>query len=197
LASASIFTGSALKNCALVGFVVLSLVVAAFAVGVGFVDISSKSVSMGRVDNDVESLSSRVPLWQQLLDEFASKRLLAGYGYGAFWTPDHLIEVEQAQGWGPGYAHSSYIDLLLSVGAIGTILFIVAMTAAFFRATQLEAWHVASGFGFIAMVIACVLADGALETTFGSTSLMSFFGICAVSYTVLATPISQTGRKMT
>ena len=32
------------------------------------------------------------------------------------------------------------------------------------------------------MVIACVLADGALETTFGSTSFMSFFGICAVCY---------------
>src|SRR5205814_4897364 len=109
---------------AFIWLLALALTSAAFALGVGFFELSSNSVSMGRVDNDVESLSSRVPLWQQLLGEFVSQRPLAGHGYGAFWTPDHITDVADTQGWGPAYAHSIYIDLLLSIVLTGTVVFV-------------------------------------------------------------------------
>jgi O-antigen ligase len=188
VASVSILTGSVAKNRAWIGLLALVLTTTAFAVGIGVIGVSSKSISMGREDNEVESLTSRLPLWEQLLGEFVSRRPLAGHGYGAFWTPDNITDVADTQGWSPGYAHSTYVDLLLSIGLIGTLLFVATMATAFVHAVRLEIWYAVAGFGFIAMMIAYLLADGALETTFGSTSFMSFFGICAVCYVLFAAP---------
>lgn len=138
--------------------------------------------SMGRVDHDLGSLTGRVPLWQELVDVYASQKPLAGHGFGAFWTPDRIEDVAESQGWSPAYAHSTYIDLLLSIGLVGAILFVAAIVPALVRAARLEARFPAAGYGFIALLLACILVDGVLETNFGATSFMSFFGSCAVIY---------------
>jgi exopolysaccharide production protein ExoQ len=144
-------------------------------------------ISMGRVDHDLGSLTGRIPLWQELLDVYASQKPVAGHGYGAFWTPEHIDDVAASLYWSPAYAHSTYIDLVLSIGLIGAILFVLAIASALVRSVRLETRYPAVGYGFIALLLAYILLDGTLETNFGATSFMSFFGSCAVVY-VLCSP---------
>lgn len=151
-----------------------------FAAGLGVSSFSTDWASMGRADHDMWSLTGRVPLWENLIEEYVRYKPFAGYGYGAFWTPTHITEVAESQYWSPAYAHSAYIDLVLSVGLIGASLFVSAMILALVRVTRLEFRNVNSGYGFIAMLLGCILLDGTLETTFGSTSSTSFFCICGI-----------------
>ncbi len=78
--------------------------------------------------------------------------------------------------------HNTYIDLLLNIGLIGTVLCLSAMVLVCFRATRLEQRLPNAGYGFIAMLVICGLAAGLLETTIGYTWYMSFFGICGVAF---------------
>jgi exopolysaccharide production protein ExoQ len=137
------------------------------------------------------SLTGRVPLWQELIDQYARHKPLAGHGYGAFWTPVHIDEVAASQGWSPAYAHSTYFDLLLSIGMIGMLMFVCLMISTLVRAAYLEGRYANCGFGFIAMLIGCILLDGTLETTFGNTSFTSFFCICGVCYALTSAAQSR------
>jgi len=146
----------------------------------GALSADASWVAMGRQDNEVDSLSSRLPLWEELIGNYATRQPIGGYGYGAFWSPPRIFDVARTQGWNPAYAHSTYVDLLVNIGIVGIVLFLVTMLLAFFTAVRLEMRHANAGFGFAAMLIAFLLLDGALETTFGSTWFMSFFAICTV-----------------
>ena len=178
----SMITGSLAKKLLFAGVAALALLFVASGQLLDAFDISADWVSMGRQDHDIDSLSSRVPLWQELTNVYVAQKPLQGFGYGAFWTPAHITAIERSQGWNAPYAHCTYIDMLLSVGVIGLILFLLGMLLSFAKAAWLELRHKDAGYGFIAMVIACVLADGTMETTFGATLFMSFFGICAICY---------------
>lgn len=180
----SLIEASVPKRLFFAGAVGLAVVCTLFASGLGEFNISTDWAVMGRHDDEMATLTGRVPLWQELLNTYVRERPLEGHGYGAFWTPTHITDVADSQGWSPAYAHSTYVDLLLSIGVIGTILYLSAMVLAFVRASRLEVRYVKAGYGFIAMVIAYVLVDGALETTFGATSFTSFFGICAVCFLI-------------
>jgi O-antigen ligase len=168
------------RRPATLGWIAFALACALAAGMLGVFQFSADLLAMGRPDNDVGTLSSRLPLWRELLSMYWSNAPLLGYGYGAFWTPEHLTDVADAVGWGPAYAHSTYIDLLLSTGLVGAALAVCGQLLALWKAVGLEIRYPHRGFGFSAMVIAFVLADGILETTFGSTCFMSFFGICGV-----------------
>jgi O-antigen ligase len=164
--------------------VVAALVCILFVVGLGQFDFSTEWASKNRGEDEVATLTGRVPLWDQLLNEYVREKPLAGHGYGAFWTPKHINEVADTQGWSPAYAHSTYMDQLLGIGVIGALLYVSVMILAFIRAARLEVRYVEAAYGFIAMVIAYALTDGVCETTFGFTSFTSFFVICSVSFLV-------------
>jgi exopolysaccharide production protein ExoQ len=173
------------KRIVSLGLAGLALVFFVAAGGIEAFNLSSNSVSLGRQDNDPASLTGRLPLWSELVGNYVRQRPFAGFGYGAFWSPGHIAAVERTQGWNAPYAHCTYIDLVLSVGLIGAMLFVLAMIVAFVRASRLETQKAYAGYGFVAMVIACVLADGTMETTFGATLFMSFFGICAICFVLV------------
>jgi O-antigen ligase len=149
---------------------------------VGDLENPTEWTAMGRVDHELSSLTGRVPLWDELLHRYASQKPFVGHGYGAFWTPNHIDDVAESQSWNPAYAHSTYIDLLLSVGLIGVALFVATIVPALLRAVRLETRYPAAGYGFVALLLACIVVDGVLETNFGATSFMSFFGSCAICY---------------
>jgi exopolysaccharide production protein ExoQ len=178
----SLITVSTPKKYIFIGLTAFALLFVAAAQFLDAFDVTSDLVSMGRQDHDAESLSSRIPLWQELLGTYVPQRPLQGYGYGAFWTPARITAIERTQGWNAPYAHCTYIDLLLSIGIVGTSLFALAMLWTFLRSAWLETRHPYAGYGFLAMVIGCVLVDGAMETTFGATMFMSFFGLSAVCF---------------
>lgn len=152
------------------------------AVGLGIFSISADWASMGRQVDDPESLTGRLPLWQELLDKYLPQSPLVGHGYGAFWSADRIAGMSRTQAWEPSHAHSSYLDLALNVGLVGAALCVAAMALAALTALRREALHAGSGYGFIAMIVAFVTIAGITETYIGMTWFLSFFGVCGVCY---------------
>jgi exopolysaccharide production protein ExoQ len=167
------------------------------AAGLGMLDITENSIAMGRRDHDLTSLTGRIPVWQELLDGYVSKRPLLGYGYGAFWNDVHIAEISSSQQWTVAFAHSAYIDLLLNVGYVGAILCVSTVLLALVQASLREIGQPRAGYAFIAMVIAFGLIDGICETTIGTTWFFSFFGICAICYLVFEDAAGPTSSKLT
>ncbi|MBA3847114.1 MAG: O-antigen ligase family protein [Planctomycetes bacterium] len=76
-------------------------------------------------------LTGRVPMWQMLWDA-AMDAPLIGSGYGAFWQETNPVVIRI---WLDGYfqpidAHNGMLNILLELGAIGSLTFIVWYAAA-------------------------------------------------------------------
>jgi O-antigen ligase len=83
---------------------------------IGKLTIFGVSAFLGRESH----LTGRNEIWAQLIPA-AKQKLLLGYGFGGFWT-DKWIEILRVN-----EAHNSYLDLILSTGTIGLILFSIFM----------------------------------------------------------------------
>lgn len=79
-------------------------------------------------DTDATTMTVRYELWRALAPYFG-ERPFTGYGFGAFWTPEHISDISASQRWPVAEAHSSYIDLLLALGVSGLLLLAVALTS--------------------------------------------------------------------
>ncbi len=70
------------------------------------------------------TLTGRIPMWEALVP-YIRERIWLGYGFGeAFWKTSLEAAVSQAAGWGVPFAHNGYIEVLLSTGIIGSLLWI-------------------------------------------------------------------------
>jgi exopolysaccharide production protein ExoQ len=143
---------------------------------------SSGIAAMGRDEDGMSTLTGRLPLWEELLEVYAQQQPLFGYGFGAFWTPDRIFAVSDSQGWAISSTHSTYIDLLLTVGYVGFVLCISALVFALIQFWSLEVKHPHSGYGLMAMLVVLLLAGGFLETTISSLSFIYLFCICGLSF---------------
>lgn len=83
------------------------------------------------------TLSGRLWLWQEALARAAARPLL-GYGFGAAWAPglELPLIVRIQAGWAPEDAHNGYLELVLSLGAVGLAVFLLGLGAIFRRL-----WH--------------------------------------------------------
>jgi O-antigen ligase len=72
------------------------------------------------------TLTGRIPLWLHLVP-FVERRLLLGYGFGlAFWShPDNTRRIYALTGWRPHHAHNGFLDVALSLGILGLLVFIL------------------------------------------------------------------------
>ena len=77
-----------------------------------------------RDEGDIGSLTGRVDVWQACLAA-AADHWLFGFGYSGFWTPERILQISAEVQWGMNQAHSTYIDVLLSTGAVGLTLYVV------------------------------------------------------------------------
>lgn len=153
--------------------------------------------SIGRADSDMASLTGRLPLWEEL-GVFIGERPWLGHGYGGFWTPDNIRAVSDRLTWSISSAHSSYVELTLSVGYIGTLFCILGFICALWRAMRLETRTPQQGFAFLALVLMCTLVSGLTETTFGIAGARPLFAMCAI--TMIAgyeLPAVATARRYT
>jgi exopolysaccharide production protein ExoQ len=100
--------------------------------GENILPILEKSLLLGRTDSrNTATLTDRIPLWKECF-EFVKKKPLCGYGYGSFWSMEHIFAIAasqhkenpEGQGWGASGSCSVYIELLLGLGLIGLILYI-------------------------------------------------------------------------
>src|SRR5205807_2441476 len=73
--------------------------------------------------NDTTSLTGRVPLWDTL-GQAVQESPWIGHGFGAFWTADTLVYVNQQVHWTAVTAHNGFLDEVLGTGTIGLTLFL-------------------------------------------------------------------------
>jgi exopolysaccharide production protein ExoQ len=65
------------------------------------------------------TLTRRTALWPLVL-EMIRRRPWLGYGYQAFWLSGSGLKVG---GWEPTQSHNGYLDLALTIGLVGLVLF--------------------------------------------------------------------------
>ncbi len=88
--------------------------------------------SMGRIafnfDASILSLDGRTQLWTVLWEAVTVHPWL-GYGYESFWrSQSDWIALSQTQsGWQAAGSHNGYLEALLSMGAVGLLIFLLCL----------------------------------------------------------------------
>jgi O-antigen ligase len=136
-------------------------------------------IFLGRIE-EIGTFTGRTRIWQAILDHFWQSPAV-GFGYGAYWTPETLLDLEQKINFQPAHAHSAYLQAMLDVGLIGFSLMAIAAVIAVvqaFRAAVSEPQNVHARF-FLALFVfgACY---SLLDTTFmipGFINAVTFAGL--------------------
>jgi O-antigen ligase len=159
------------------------LVALMFALGMYFV-LAFPETLFQFLGRDV-TLTGRTRLWTILLPVMANHPLL-GYGYAAFWDgwkPEVLGVWIQAERLVP-VADNGYIDLVLSLGAVGLGLFLYVFVQAFRRAIE----YLRSEPGFIGVwpvIYLCIFAaDNICESALLTRGTFPFLVFAIISTSV-------------
>jgi len=106
--------------------VVVGLLLGAIGVGVG-----SVTQSMGRSSD----LTGRTELWGSIASMIIDRPVL-GYGFSGFWegASSEASVVESNIGWSPSYSHNGYLEVTLSLGLVGLMLFLWTLVTGVRRA---------------------------------------------------------------
>jgi len=130
-----------------------------------------RTVLFGRMSY-AASLNGRTMLWKLALADVGPDWIL-GQGFGAFWDVRRLDMIREKTGMRVWVCHSTPVEIFVRSGAIGTVLFLATMVAAFIAALGLHGISSAL-FGSLLIVI---FLEGLLESVFalpGYTSLLLF-----------------------
>ena len=127
------------------------------------------------------SLNGRTILWKLALSDVAPNWIV-GQGFGAFWDVRRIDMMEEKTGLRVWVCHSTPVEIFVRSGAVGTVLFLAAMVAAFIAALGLHG--IASA--LLGSLLILIFLEGLLESFFalpGYTALFLFllFGAFAVS----------------
>jgi len=165
-----------------------ALVLATLATGLS--PVLTDALSMHRDGGaGVESLSGRTQIWQDVT-EYILRRPLTGHGYGSFWTPEHINAISDEEKWGVPDSHSAYIDYLLTIGAVGLLLYLACMVQGVWRSLSLSYATGNKCIPFMTGILAFGAVDGFLESSIGEGSLLMF--LCIIVLVWLAfTPVPQ------
>lgn len=138
------------------------------------------------------SLTGRTDIWAALIDTIAAQPWL-GYGYGAFWNPDSepAYWVRLSVEWDAPTAHNGWLDIALSVGVTGVVLFAISFGATLMRALRLGLKH-----RFAIFALGYLAQLGLFS--FSESMLLEQNSLVWVTYVALAAlmakGISETGR---
>lgn len=110
-----------------------------------------------------DTLVGRTPIWEATWP-YILQRPIFGFGYDSFWTAERIADVSQEAGWDVHRAHSAYIESLLSVGCVGTLLLVLAATGGLWLALRRGGLTGNPLYGMAAGLIAFGLLQGVLES---------------------------------
>jgi exopolysaccharide production protein ExoQ len=109
-------------------------------VGIGLVLATANFDIVAKLAGRSATLSDRIPLWNGILGAIA-KRPWFGYGFDIFWlewSQDLYKIVYVMTGWHPPHAHNGYLDIVLSMGIVGLVVFMVGFIINVWRAGKLS-----------------------------------------------------------
>lgn len=115
-----------------------AVAVSMLALGAGSIALvfTNLGVITERLDRDV-SLTGRVPLWQILIG-LEDNRPIVGRGYSAFWQGwgSPAQEVWNQAPWLPPHGHNEFLDVTLTLGFVGLVLYSLLLYRTTVRATR-------------------------------------------------------------
>lgn len=144
--------------------------------------------TMGRQD-DVSSLSGRLPLWEELITSVEKKPIL-GYGYLAFWDSKKVESLSATFRWEIPHAHNLYLDVLLDGGIIGLTLVLLAILTAFVEATKLYSSEGRIEYAIIFGIFAYAVINGLAESIFKLPNF-SLFVALTLCFSMLTEPMKS------
>ncbi len=131
----------------------LGLLVLVYAVAPG--------VLLGLIGKD-ETLTGRTDIWVELAAAIDQKPVL-GYGYLAFWGLDSEPRywLEKAVAWDAPSGHNGWLDLAISLGLVGVVIFAIEVTATAWRGVGLAVRSPAGVFavGFLAQFLLFAMSE--------------------------------------
>ncbi len=124
---------------------------------------------LGRNDPqaDPRSLTGRLPIWNQIVSDISEQPVL-GYGYAAYWTAERVHRMSYIHDWEFSNAHSSYLEMMLSLGVVGLGLGLTTVLAVFGRGLRLYSRTPDLGLLFILSVFVMAIVSGLVESIFVS-----------------------------
>ncbi len=118
-------------------------------------------VLLGVIGKDA-TLTGRTDIWVEL-GAAIEKRPVLGYGYLAFWGLDSEPRywLGRAVDWNAPSGHNGGLDLAISLGAIGVIVFAIDVTVSAWRAARLSMMSPAGVFavGFLAQFMLFAMSE--------------------------------------
>ncbi|KAA3608518.1 MAG: O-antigen ligase family protein [Candidatus Scalindua sp. AMX11] len=162
-----------------------------FAILLGFVVIitNSSSISMsdtftalnlGRGTENVETYTGRTFIWKMCLN-YIAERPYCGYGFNCFWNATHIYELISTLNWPVNSAHSLYLNLMLSVGLVGAIIFVVFLVWGIRNTFVLFMRTGESGYLFLFSLFVFFTIHGIFEgylIELGYIPFVFFWGLC-------------------
>jgi O-antigen ligase len=132
------------------------------------------AILLGRDDPEkINTLSDRSIIWEKV-GYYIRQRPVLGYGYGGFWTPNHINMISDAKQGGIPNAHSTYIDYLLTLGTVGLAAYALLLIAGTTFAFRLFRQSRSPTFAFCtALFVFCAL-DGLLESAIADGGTVKF-----------------------
>jgi O-antigen ligase len=131
------------------------------------------SIMLGRDSSGIDSFNGRTGIWEDV-GHYIERRPILGYGYDGFWTLAHISEISDEEKWGVPNSHSAYLDYLLTLGAVGLVLYTLLLLGGIRRSLRFQKLSRNSTFAFCgALLVFCAL-DGLLETAVVDPSPLMF-----------------------
>jgi exopolysaccharide production protein ExoQ len=143
--------------------------IASSFVSVSSVDETASVAAMGRT-KDVNSLTGRLPLWEELW-KAVHKRPMLGYGFGGFWDGKNTLKYSEMLHWHIPHGHNSYLDIILNTGAVGLVLYLAWLLATIAVCVVRYERHGRSGQLFALCLCVFAIVHGVSESKFPGTGL--------------------------
>ena len=94
-----------------------------------------------------KSLTGRIPIWAEMTVGIQESPVV-GHGYAAYWTPQRIHRLSYIHDWEFNNAHSSYLEIMLSLGLVGFTLGMTGVLSIFARRSTAQRSRCRFGVGF-------------------------------------------------
>lgn len=149
-----------------------------------------KVAYLGREGISSQSFNGRNGIWEECR-YYVGQHPLLGYGYGAFWTPDHITEVSDAVGWGVSEGHSAYLDCVLNLGFVGLVTYLLVLLLGICRAFALFRLAPNPVFAFSGSLLVFCVLDGVLESIILYATFLMFLSMVTAIRLTFPRPSGQ------
>jgi exopolysaccharide production protein ExoQ len=151
------------------------------AIGAALAAFEFMPVILGLLHRD-PTLTGRTQLWTQVMHSILL-RPWAGYGYGAFWLglKGQSANVAFVVNWTAPHAHNGFLDIALSLGCVGLVLFLYSLLCATIRIWKLmQNGALGRGMWMVSVIILVLTFNLGESVLISAPSLMWILYVAAV-----------------